>query len=44
MEATGQTSDPRYAELLNEHHDAYHVLRMPVEQWSRSGDPSVRPY
>jgi proline iminopeptidase len=41
MEATGQTSDPRYAELLNEHHYVHHVLRMPVEQWP---DPVVRAF
>ncbi|MHA7130876.1 proline iminopeptidase-family hydrolase [Algoriphagus namhaensis] len=25
--------NPRYMELLNEHHYPYHVLRMPLDQW-----------
>jgi len=41
MEATGQTSDPRYGELLNEHHYVHHVLRMPLEEWP---DPVVRAF
>ena len=41
MEATGRTSDPRYGELLNEHHYVHHVLRMPLEEWP---DPVVRAF
>jgi proline iminopeptidase len=33
MEANGGTEDPRYTELLMEHHYVYHVLRMPSKDW-----------
>jgi proline iminopeptidase len=33
LEANGGTEDPRYMELLKEHHYVYHVLRMPSEDW-----------
>jgi proline iminopeptidase len=33
LEAAGNTDNPRYMELLVEHHYVDHVLRMPVEQW-----------
>ena len=33
FEACGETGNPRYMELLNEHHYVHHVLRMPVEDW-----------
>ncbi len=33
MEARGDTSNPRYMELLTEHHYEHHVLRMPVKEW-----------
>lgn len=33
LEAKGQTSDPRYMDLLMEHHYAHHVLRMPPNEW-----------
>jgi proline iminopeptidase len=33
LEASGQTEDPRYMELLNEQHYIHHVLRMPVADW-----------
>ncbi len=33
MEAEGATDDPRYDELLTEHHYVHHVVRMPAEQW-----------
>jgi proline iminopeptidase len=33
MEANGGTEDPRYMELLMEHHYVYHVLRMPSKDW-----------
>jgi proline iminopeptidase len=39
LEARGMTADPRYMELLYEHHYVEHVLRMPVEEWP---DPVVR--
>ena len=33
FEARGETNDPRYMELLNEHHYIHHVLRMPADAW-----------
>ncbi len=33
LEASGQTGDPRYMELLAEQHYVHHVLRMPPAQW-----------
>ena len=33
FEAEGTTDDPRYEELLREHHYALHVCRLPVEEW-----------
>jgi len=33
LEAAGEIENPRYMELLNEHHYVQHVLRMPVEDW-----------
>ena len=33
LEAEGRTEDPRYEELLLEHHYRHHVLRMPPAQW-----------
>ena len=33
FEATGHTSDPRYMELLIQHHYQEHFLRMPAAQW-----------
>lgn len=33
LEAAGETEDPRYMELLLEHHYVHHVLRMPPETW-----------
>lgn len=33
LEAAGDIENPRYMELLNEHHYVHHVLRMPVEDW-----------
>ena len=33
MEARGDTDNPRYMELLIEHHYEHHVLRMPVADW-----------
>src|SRR5215469_15223627 len=38
-EATGDVENPRYMELLYEHHYVRHVLRMPLEQWP---DPAQR--
>ena len=34
-------ADPRYGELLNEHHYVHHVLCMPLEEWP---DPVVRAF
>ena len=33
MEAEGRTDDPRYEELLYEHHYVLHVCRMPTAEW-----------
>src|SRR5215213_4369886 len=33
FEASGATQDPRYMELLIEHHYIHHVLRMPADRW-----------
>ncbi|CAA9395627.1 MAG: Proline iminopeptidase [uncultured Nocardioides sp.] len=33
LEADGATDDPRYEQLLMEHHYALHVCRLPVEEW-----------
>ena len=33
FEADGTTDDPRYEELLMEHHYTLHVCRMPLEDW-----------
>ena len=32
-EATGTTDDPRYEELLMEHHYRLHVCRIPLDEW-----------
>jgi proline iminopeptidase len=39
FEATGTTDDPRYEELLMEHHYRLHVCRLPLDEWP---DPVVR--
>jgi proline iminopeptidase len=39
FEARGTTDDPRYLELLMEHHYVLHVCRLPLEQWP---DPVLR--
>ena len=33
FEANGTTDDPRYEELLMEHHYVLHVCRMPADEW-----------
>jgi proline iminopeptidase len=33
LETEGDTENPRYMELLREHHYVHHVLRMPIEDW-----------
>jgi proline iminopeptidase len=33
MEAEGRTDDPRYDQLLVEHHYVFHVCRLPIEEW-----------
>jgi len=33
FEATGQTQNPRYMELLMPHHYEKHILRLPASQW-----------
>jgi proline iminopeptidase len=39
FEAAEDYENPRFMELLMEHHYIYHVLRMPADQWP---DPAVR--
>jgi proline iminopeptidase len=39
FEAEGTTNDPRYEDLLMEHHYRLHVCRMPLEDWP---DPVTR--
>ncbi|MDH2442700.1 proline iminopeptidase-family hydrolase [Amnibacterium sp. CER49] len=39
LEATGATDDPRYEELLMEHHYQQHVCRFPPDEWP---EPAVR--
>jgi proline iminopeptidase len=41
FEAEGTTDDPRYDELMIEHHYLLHVLRMPFEEWP---DPVLRTF
>ena len=44
LEATGETENPRYMELLMEHHYVHHVLRMPARALARPGPADVRPH
>jgi proline iminopeptidase len=39
FETDGSTDDPRYEQLLMEHHYVLHVCRMPLEDWP---DPVIR--
>jgi proline iminopeptidase len=39
FEAEGKTDDPRYEELLIEHHYVYHLCRIPLADWP---DPVTR--
>jgi proline iminopeptidase len=41
LEAAGDFQNPRYLELLMEHHYIYHVLRMPSADWP---DPVMRAF
>ncbi len=41
MEAEGRTDDPRYEQLLIEHHYVLHVCRMPAAEWP---DPVKRTF
>jgi proline iminopeptidase len=41
LEASGQTENPRYMELLLPNHYTQHILRMPAEQWP---DPVQRAF
>lgn len=36
LEASGQTDDPRYMQLLIDQHYLHHVLRMPQSEWPES--------
>jgi proline iminopeptidase len=40
-EAAGDYGNPRYMELLMEHHYVHHILRMPSDQWP---DPLLRSF
>jgi proline iminopeptidase len=40
-EARGDTTNPRYMQLLEQHHYVHHVLRRPVAEWP---DPVVRTF
>ncbi len=33
LEAEGATEDPRYEQLLMEHHYVHHVCRLPIDEW-----------
>src|SRR5690242_18524981 len=33
LEAKGETENSRYMDLLMEHHNVHHVLRMPWDEW-----------
>jgi proline iminopeptidase len=33
LESSGETGNPRYMQLLHEHHYVEHVLRLPLEDW-----------
>jgi proline iminopeptidase len=39
LEAAGDTDNPRYMQLLTEHHYVHHVLRLPADEWP---DPAQR--
>ena len=41
FEAEGRTDDPRYEQLLREHHYVLHVCRIPLEDWP---DPVTRAF
>jgi proline iminopeptidase len=41
LEKTADFDNPRYMELLNDHHYVHHVLRIPVEDWP---DPVERAF
>jgi proline iminopeptidase len=41
FEARGETANPRYEELLMEHHYVHHVLRMPLPDWP---EPVIRAF
>ena len=41
LEASGRHAEPRYEELLIEHHYVHHVLRMPPDRWP---DPVQRAF
>jgi proline iminopeptidase len=41
FEANSETDDPKYMELLTEHHYVHHVLRMPAADWP---DPVQRSF
>jgi proline iminopeptidase len=42
LETDGKTDDPRYEQLLMEHHYVLHVCRMPLDEWPDPVTRSVR--
>ncbi len=42
FEAEAKTSDPRYEQLLMEHHYRWHVCRMPLDEWPEPVTRSLR--
>ena len=42
FEASNAIDDPRYMELLMEHHYVHHILRMPRGRLAGSGEPGLR--
>jgi proline iminopeptidase len=42
LEAARDYQNPRYMELLMQHHYVYHVLRRPVGEWPDSADRAFR--
>jgi proline iminopeptidase len=42
LEATCETQNPRYEELLMQHYYVHHVLRMPADEWSEPSRGAFR--
>lgn len=41
LKSEGATDDPRYEQLLMEHHYVHHVCRLPFDEWPGPGDPGA---